>query len=136
MSDYKSRAPLLKPLRGIENSLFGFRIDRASGLVEDENWRVFQERTRERYTLALATGKTHAAFPYQRSVAIRQTHDEIMCIGELGRPDNLLFGGGRPGVGDVFGNAGGEQDRLLQHNGELIAKVVEFVIAQVHPVQQ
>src|SRR5215831_12701620 len=101
MSNYKSGAPLLKPLRGIENSLLGFRIDRASGLVEDENRRVFEERTRQRDTLALATGKTHAAFSHQRSVAFRQPHNEVMCIGELGRPDDLLFSGGRPGVRDV-----------------------------------
>src|SRR6516225_3465954 len=105
MSNYKGRAPLLEPLRGIENFLLGFRVDRASGLVKDENGRVLEERTRQRDTLALATGKTHAAFPYQRSVAFRLTHDEVMCIGELGRPDNLLFAGRRPGVRDVFGNA-------------------------------
>ena len=59
-----------------------------------------------------------------------------MRVGRRGRGNDLLPAGPGGGVRDVLGDADGKEHGLLEHDGELPAKVVEPVVPQVHPVQQ
>ena len=53
MADDEGSAPLHHACEVIENARLGVRIDRAQGVVEDENPRVGRHRTRQRGTLLL-----------------------------------------------------------------------------------
>ncbi len=46
----------------------GFGIQVRSGLIQNQNRRIFQHRARDRKTLPLPPAETHAAFPDQRIV--------------------------------------------------------------------
>src|SRR6266851_2363082 len=78
----------------------------------------------------------HAPLPYQGLIAIGEAHDKVMRIGQLGGPNDLLAAGLGARISDVLCNGGREKYRLLQHDRELIPKVVERVVAEVDVVQQ
>ena len=59
-----------------------------------------------------------------------------MRVGGVCGGDDLLPARAGRGVRDVLRDAGRKEHRLLQHDGELAAQVVELVVAQVHAVQQ
>lgn len=52
------------------NQLIGFGVDRGCGIVEDQDFRLFQQRTRNAQTLALAAGNVGTALFDVRIVLI------------------------------------------------------------------
>ena len=58
-----------------------------------------------------------------------------MRVRRLRRRDHLRLVGPGPGVGDVLGDRGGEEDGVLLDDGELPAEVGETKVAQVGPVE-
>src|SRR5207245_10906439 len=97
--------------------------------------RVLEEGTGERDALALAAGQSHAALANCGVVAVRESGYEIVRVGRRSRRFDLRATRGRARVTDVLRDAGGEQDRLLQHDRKLVAHVREPVLAQIDPVQ-
>ena len=53
------------------------RVQVSGGLVEQQQWRVAQERARERDLLALSRGQAEPAFPHLGGVAAGQALDEL-----------------------------------------------------------
>jgi hypothetical protein len=62
----------------------GLGIQRRSGLVEDQQRRVFQQRPGNRQALALAAGQQYAVLADFGIEALRQLVDELLGIG-IGR---------------------------------------------------
>src|SRR5256885_10655507 len=89
-----------------------------------------QEGARQRDALPLAARQLHAPLADLGFIALRETLDELVCVGGLGSRDNLLARGAGRGVGDVLRDARGEEHRLLEHECELSPPVVEPVLAQ------
>ena len=58
-------------LEGGLHGAFGLGIERAHGLVQHQNRRIFQNGAGDGDTLALAAGKVHAFFADDRLVAVR-----------------------------------------------------------------
>ena len=86
--------------------------------------------------MALAAREEHSPLADKGLVALGQMSDELVGMGRPGCRDDLLVAGPRPGVSDVFRNAGGEEDCILENHGELAAEVGQFVITQIDAVQQ
>ena len=82
MGDDENRAPFGDLRHVLLDDPLAFIIERARGLVEDQNTRLAQERARNRDALALAARKAAAAFADDRVVALRQLEDEVMSAGE------------------------------------------------------
>ena len=95
------------------NERFALGVERARGLVEDQNRRVLQDRARDRDALALAAGELDAALTHERVVAVRQRLDELRGVRERRGAADLLVGGLRPREADVVG------DRAVEHRGIL-----------------
>ena len=49
---------------------------------------------------------------------------------------DFCLAGVRTGIGDVFPNAGREEYRILEHDGELVPQVGQLVLAQIDAVEQ
>src|SRR5439155_5752572 len=81
-------------------------------------------------------GKAHPAFADDCLVAVGQPENEIVSVSLLRGANNLFFGGFRPGIRDVLGDAGREQYGLLQNNSELVPQVGQPVISQIPSIQQ
>ena len=57
------------------NLLLCLGIHRCRGFIQNQNPRVMQNRTSNRYPLTLAARKPRASLPNLRIVAISETHD-------------------------------------------------------------
>ncbi len=118
---------------GVDDGL-GLGVERAGGLVEDEDLRVGDQRPGDGEALALAARQVRRALIDLGLVASGQLLDELFGAGEPGRVDHLVEGGVRFGDGDVGADGAGEQEVLLQHDAERRAQVGEVVLAHVDAV--
>jgi hypothetical protein len=123
VSDQERGPTLHEPVHRRHDRRLGVDVDRASGLVEDEHGRVPEEGSRQRDALALAARQAQSPFADQGVVAVGKGRDEVMgSRGSRGSPD-LLEARPRTSVGDVLTDAGGEEQRVLEHDRKLIAQV-------------
>ena len=63
----------------------GGRVDRGGGVVEDQDARVGEQRAGDRDPLALAAGEREAALADARVVAVGESLDELVGLGEARR---------------------------------------------------
>ena len=100
--------PLHRRRQALLHQDLGFDVERAGGLVEQQDGRALQDRARDRDALALAAGKPHAPLAQVGVVALGQTLDELVGKGRhAGRP-HLVEAGVGAGIAHVLGHAGGE----------------------------
>lgn len=71
------------PIERGENVLFGERVERRGGLVEQNDRRVLQDGARERHALLLAAAQLQAAFAHLRLVALRHALHRRVQVGHL-----------------------------------------------------
>ena len=134
--DHEGRAAPHQLLQGPGDLRLRLEVHRARGLVEDQDGSVFQEGSGQRDALALSPREAHTPLPDHRLVSLGQLRDEGVCSRRPGRLRDRLSRCPRPGVGNVLGDAGREEHGLLKHEGELGAKIVELVVAQIDPVEE
>ena len=119
VSDGDRGAPFHQVVERLLDFLLGFGIDRRRGLVEDQDARVDQQRSRNADALALAARQPLAALTDQRVVAVRQPQDEIVRMGGTRCGDDVVARGVRPAIGNVLRNGAEEQEGLLQHQPDV-----------------
>ena len=64
--------PAHEHVERVLHEAFALAVERAGGLVEDEDGRVFQDGAGDGDALALAAGEFHAALADERAVALRE----------------------------------------------------------------
>ena len=101
-----------------------------------ENGAIAQKCAGQRDALALSARELRAAFSHFAFVAFGQAGNEFVTVGGLGGGHDLCIGGIRLTVGDIFRNAGGKQQRVLQDNGELPAQIGNAIFPDVTPIEQ
>ena len=114
------------------NQLIGFGVDRGCGIVEDQDFRLFQQRTRNAQTLALAAGNVGTALFDVRIVLIGEFLNEAVSLRKLARVANLFISGVWIAPTQIFGDGSGEEHVLLQHHGNLITQYFQIVITHIH----
>ena len=120
---------------GLDRRLGG-RVDRGGGVVEDQDARVGEQGAGDRDPLALAAGEGQAALADPGLVAVRQVADEGVGLGAAGRLFDLLEARLGPRVGDVLGDAGGEQEAVVGDEGDLAAQAADVDLAHVGAVDE
>ena len=106
MGDDERRPLSDEPFHRVQQSGLSFHINRTRRLVEDENRRVFEECSRNGKTLALTARETHAAFADKRVVAIGQSNNKVVRIGEPRRGNNFILIRAGTGIRNVLGDSG------------------------------
>ena len=100
--DDQGRAVLHEPVEcGLDQPL-GLCIEGARRFVEEKNGRIAQDRPRDRDALTLPTRKPDALFAQMAREPLRQTIDELESMCCIGCGADLVVGGVRPSVADVF----------------------------------
>ena len=122
MRDHDGGAVLAEMLDRLLHGLFGFRIERRGGLVEQDDRRVADQRPGHRDALALAARQLRAEFADRRVVAEREAGDEIMGAGGLRRGDDLVLGGADLAEADIGADGVAEQIDVLADIGGLAAQ--------------
>ena len=117
--------------RGLDGA-FGFGVERAGGLVQNQNRRVVQDGAGDGDALALAAGKRDALFADDGVKAVRLLHDEIVGEGVAGGGDDFLVGRAEPAEFDVPADGVVEQNIFLRDDGDLVAQIARGHLAHVH----
>src|SRR5207245_8692845 len=98
--------------------LFGARIERRGGLVEDQNSWILEERARDGDALLLAAGEFQSAFTDHRLVAGRQRHDEVVDVRRARGLVHLRVARFRPAIADVVKDGVVEKYRVLRNDAD------------------
>ena len=134
--DDERRAAGAQPAERGEHDLLGNGVEGGRRLVEDENRRVLDDRARDAQSLAFAAGQAAAGLGDFRIVAFGEMRDEFVRVrGPRGLLD-LLGRRIQPSVTEVLGDRPLKQDRVLQHDRDLLAQRSHTVIPHVDAVDE
>ena len=111
-----------QPLERVLHHLLALGVQRAGGLVEQQQRRAAQDGARDGDALALAAGEPHAALAQGGVEAFGQAVEELGGKGGLGRGAHLGVAGLGPAVADVLQARCGEDHRLLRHQADAPAQ--------------
>src|SRR5438270_1001926 len=134
MRDQDDRSAAHQPLNRVDDRGFGLSVDGARWLVEDQHRTLREERTGDGDALTLATRELDPTLACLGVVTAGKPEDELVRVRRLRRRDYVRLAGPGPGVGDVLGDGGGEEDGVLLDDRELTPEVGEAKLAQVGPV--
>ncbi len=110
--------PLHQRLHRPRDPRLGRRVERAGGLVEDQDRRVLQQGAGDRQALPLTAGEGRAALADDGVVALRLTDDELVRVGQAAGALDLLVGRLRPADPQVLADRAVEQHALLEHHAD------------------
>ena len=79
MRDDDGGASLHEPLERLLHEQLRLRIERARGLIQQEDRRILEDRARQRDALALTARQPRAALAEERVVALRELAQESVC---------------------------------------------------------
>ena len=84
----------------------------------------------------MTTTQRRTPFTDGGAVAAGQFHDEIVGIGQTGRPHDLLTGGFGIGESNVFTHSAAEQQGVLGNNADLTTQGIKLNLADVVAIDQ
>ena len=114
--------------------LLGLGIERAGGLVEEQDGGVFEQRAGDAEPLLLPAGE-HAAFVADdRLVALLLREDELVGVGQFRRRLDLRARGVEPAVADVREDGVVEKEGVLIDHRDVLAERGLRDLADVVPV--
>ena len=123
-------------LQRAADAQFGVGIDAGGGLVEDEDAGVVGQRAGEVDELLLAGGEGVAALADRLVELMGQALDEVEDVDVAGGLAQIGVGDGLVAEADVFGDGAGEEEGVLQDDGEVLAEGGQVVLAEVDAVER
>ena len=120
--------------RGLHQA-FAFRVERRGGFVEQQDGAVGEERTGDGDALALTAGQAHAALPQVGVVALRQLAHEFIRVSGVAGSAHVFRAGLGACIAHVLQHAGGEDHRLLRHQGDAAAHGLRVGGRERHAVE-
>src|ERR1700676_787473 len=136
MRDDESGAAAKQAIEGVADQQLSLCVHAGRGFVENKEARIVREGASEIDELALADGQRRAAFVDAGADAFRKRFDEI---GEADFADGGLDGSAvdaRSAQAHVGFDSAGEEKRILQHDAELAAQILEIDFTDVDAVKQ
>src|ERR1700730_16109922 len=104
MCNYDAGSSFYKPLQSGPHRLLGLRVQARGGFVENQNWRISDDRARNSDALPLPARERSAPLAQHRGIAIRQPLDEFVGIGKPRCFNNFFRMSVRLPVGNVVPN--------------------------------
>ena len=135
MSHDERGATLASPAQGRLDRLFGAAVERAGGLIEDQDAGIGHQGAGDPDPLPLTARQFQAALPHPRGHTFGQASDEVAQLSGLcRRPDRRIIGIG-PRKGDVAADAIIEQSHVLRHQSDSTAQGRLLDLAKIETVQ-
>ena len=91
VGDYDNRRRQLRVAQPLEDSRLHRRINSGSGVVQNQQARLADQRPRQGNPLPLPAGETRAPFAKYGVIAFRQFEDEFVGAGEFCGSNHLLI---------------------------------------------
>ena len=102
LRDDDERFPRIFPPNGAADGRIGRIIERAGGIVQNQNIEIPHQCARNRQALALAAGKIHTAALNLRAIALGLGGNKPVCLRRARGTDDLLVGRVRPAPAEVL----------------------------------
>jgi hypothetical protein len=112
------------------------RVDRARGVVENQDARVVEDCARERDPLPLTSRQRQATLTDRGVVSARELGDELVRLGDTGSRFDLVVSGVGMAIRDVRPNRVREEKAVLEDNAELPAQRSKLHVPQVVAVNE
>ena len=123
VSNHKGGATLHQGVHATLHQGFGACINGRCSLVQNQTGRICHSGTGNGQQLTLTLAQVSAVTGQHRLVAIRQTADKPICIGQLGSGNALVIRSIQPTVADVIHHRTSKQVSILQHHAKAAAQV-------------
>ena len=120
--------------KGLLDVHFGFVVQGAGGLVQDQDGRVLQEHPGNGDPLPLAPGQLYPPFAHVGIIALFQGHDVVVDVGLFRRLYDLPVGGLQIPVGDVLPDGAGKQEHILGYDADVPPEGGPGHVPDVHAV--
>src|SRR5437879_3042804 len=127
MGDNQGRAARRGPLQRVHNGSLGSRIQAGGRLIQNQDRRVPQNRTRDGDPLLLPPGEGRASLRHYSLVAVGESLNELVGVGRDRRGGDLFVAGTRTPKRDVFADGAPEQQLVLQNQANLLAQRLQRV---------
>ena len=136
MGEDQGGAALHQPIEGLLDDRLALGVDRRQRLVEDQDGRVAEEGAGDGDALALAAGQAHPALAHDGLIALGQARDELVGVGRPRR--RLQLRRRRLGLAhaQVLLHGAVEEIRVLAHDGDGAAQLVDAQVAHVLAAHQ
>src|SRR3954467_7076226 len=134
MADHQNGSSLHETLQGVHHQGGGLAIKPGGRLVQNHYGRALYNRAGDSDALALAAAPSPAALADHCLVAVWQRRDDGMNPRLLRRPDNFFHGRLRLAVADVLGDGGGEEDRVLKYQADVLPQRGQGELSRIFAV--
>ncbi len=134
VGDEHGRASGHELAQGRVDLLLGAGVDRRRRVVEHEHVRIGEHGAGDRDALPLAAREREPALADDGVVPVGELGDEVVRAGHGGRAADVVVGGVGAAVRDVGPHGVGEEERVLEHDADLVADGVEGGVAHVDAV--
>lgn len=133
MGHNKACAPFINSSKASWHQHLGAGVNAGGGLIQNQNRRTPQHDPRNTEQLPLSLADIAAVLGNLRIIPIRQTADKAMGARLLGCGYDLLTGGVRFAVGDVFCNCTGFEPCFLQHHAKIARRLSRVTVSMGCP---
>ena len=116
----------------LTNQAVGVGVNRTRGIIENQNFRFFQQCPRNTKSLPLASGNIGAALLNVGIVLIRKCPDETVCLSKPASMEDFLVRGVFVTPLKIFFDRSGKKDVFLQNYDSLITKGFNIVISDIY----
>src|SRR5882724_7361845 len=113
MSDHETRSSAHELAKTLLNESLTFGVKIAGGFVEDQQFRVRQDRAGDRQPLPLAATQSHASLTDERLHPVGHSVDELGGVGGISGSADFLSGRVPPRIGDILSDRAVEQEDVL-----------------------
>lgn len=134
VGDHKGGPFCHQTVHALLDMLFRSRIDGARRLIEDQDRRSGHCRSRDIKKLSLALAQIRTVALQNRVIALWKPHDKGMGRCHLRRLNDLLVGGIKPSVADIFHDRSRKQVGILKHHSDVAAQLVPLNMADINAV--
>ena len=136
MGDDNRGAVFHQRVQRLLHQTFRFGVERAGGLVQNQNFGVFQNGPGDGDALALSARQFHAALAHQGFHALGKRLNEIQGVGQARRLTDIVERSSLLAVGDVLADGAAEQNHLLGHNANVLPVGEDVVLSNVFAIHQ
>src|SRR5260370_19280176 len=134
MSDHNRGSIFQQAFERLLYQVLAFIVERTGRLVEDQQAWIAQQGPCNGNALTLPTRKLHSALSDQRVVPLRQALDKFARIGCPCDCFYLFLGRSQSSVGNIFAQSRAEEDRLLEHDADLVAPAFQLDMPDITAV--